>query len=75
MNAPRRLSRLNALSYSMPDVTGSPGYYAPAQEIVEEREEEDDGENGRRYVPNNGSGYIIYIHVAYVAFVCIYMYV
>lgn len=42
-----RLSKLSALSFSMPDVTGagfsnSPGYYAPAEDIVEEGEEEND---------------------------------
>lgn len=46
MNA-RRLSKFSALSFSMPDVTGagfsnSPGYYAPAEDIVEEGEEEDE---------------------------------
>ena len=47
MNARQRLSKLSALSFSMPDVTEagyspSPGYYSPAQEIVEERDERDE---------------------------------
>lgn len=47
MNARGRLSKLSALSFSMPDVTGagfsnSPGYYGPAEDIVEEGEEGDE---------------------------------
>lgn len=51
MNTRARLSRLSALSYSMPDVTGagvgySPAYFGPAHEIVEEGEEGEEEEEG-----------------------------
>ena len=47
MSARRRLARLSALSFSMPDVTEagyspSPGFYPPAQEILEEPEEDEE---------------------------------
>lgn len=43
------LTKFSALSFSMPDVTGggfsnSPGYYGPAEDIVEEGEEDEERE-------------------------------